>query len=154
VRRTASPNGQSCKTKKAEAAIAARLAIELLSLGSAHWRHSLIDLQLDQAADTTIFVLSVLFVVWFRRARNKAERHGYRQRRARGRAFWGWIVPIVNSGFRSRPWVTSDRRSESVLAVVVVLLEVLEQTGPGRLPCEQFPGCVGCSWAVHADEVA
>ena len=43
--------------------------------------------------------LSILFVVWFYRARINAERHGYRQRRARGWAFWGWIVPIVNIWF-------------------------------------------------------
>jgi hypothetical protein len=81
------------------AAIAARLAIQLLGLGSAHWRHSLIDFRLDTPADVTIVGLSILFVVWFRRARINAERHGYRQRRARGWAFWGWIVPIVNIWF-------------------------------------------------------
>jgi Domain of unknown function (DUF4328) len=81
------------------AAIAARLAIQLFSLGSAHLRHSLIDFRLDKAADIAIFGLSILFVVWFRRARINAERHDYRQRRARGWAFWGWIVPIVNIWF-------------------------------------------------------
>jgi len=81
------------------AAIAARLAIQLLSLGSAQSRHSLINVRLDKAADFTIFGLSILFVVWFRRARINAERHDYRQRRARGWAFWGWIVPIVNIWF-------------------------------------------------------
>ena len=81
------------------AAIAARLAIQLLSLGSAQSRHGLIDVRLDKAADFTIFGLSILFVVWFRRARINAERHDYRQRRARGWAFWGWIVPIVNIWF-------------------------------------------------------
>jgi hypothetical protein len=80
-------------------AIAARLAIQLVSLGSAHWRHSLIDFRLDKATDITIFGLSILFVVWFRRARINAERQGYRQRRARGWVFWGWIVPIVNFWF-------------------------------------------------------
>ena len=83
----------------AAAAITARLAIQLLSLGSAHWRRSLIDFRLDKAADITIFGLSILFVVWFRRARINAERHDYRQRRARGWAFWAWIVPIVNIWF-------------------------------------------------------
>ena len=83
----------------AVAAIAARLAIQLLSLGSAHWRQSLIDSGLDRAADITILGLGILFVVWFRRARINAERHGYRQRRARGWAIWGWIVPIVNLWF-------------------------------------------------------
>jgi hypothetical protein len=74
----------------------ARLAIKLLSPGSLHY---FADFQLDRAADITIAGLSILFVVWFYRARINAERHGYRQRRARGWAFWGWIVPIVNLWF-------------------------------------------------------
>ena len=74
----------------------ARLAIQPLSPGSAHY---FTDFQLDNAADITIFGLSILFVVWFYRARINAERHGYPQRRARGWAFWGWIVPIVNIWF-------------------------------------------------------
>ena len=73
----------------------ARLAIQLVSPGSAYFT----DFQLDKAADITIFGLSILFVVWFYRARINAERHRYRQRRARGWAFWGWIVPIVNLWF-------------------------------------------------------
>jgi hypothetical protein len=44
--------------------------------------------------------------------------------------------------------------SELHLAVVVVLLEVLEQAGPGRLRCEQFPGYGGGGGAVQGDEVA
>ena len=73
--------------------ICARLAIQLLSPGSVHY---FTDFQLDKAADTTIFGLSILFAVWFYRARINAERHGYPQRRARGWAFWGWIVPFAN----------------------------------------------------------
>lgn len=38
-------------------------------------------------------------VVWLRRARINAEGHDYRQRRARGWTFWGWIIPIVNLWF-------------------------------------------------------
>ena len=81
------------------AALAARIAIQWLSIGSAHWRRSFIDFRLDKAVDITIFGWSILFVVWFRRARINAERHGYRQRRARGWAFWGWLIPIVNLWF-------------------------------------------------------
>ena len=81
------------------AVIAARLAIQHLPLGSAHWRHSFIYLRLDKVADITIFGLSILFVVWFRRARINAERLDYRQRRARGWTFWGWIIPIVSLWF-------------------------------------------------------
>ena len=46
-----------------------------------------------------IFAAGIVFVVWFRRARINAEGHGWRQRRARGWAFWGWGVPIAN------PWI-------------------------------------------------
>jgi hypothetical protein len=74
------------------ATVTARLIIQTYGLGSAHWRHYLIAFLLDKATDITTFVLSILFVVWFRRARINAEFHNYRQRRARGWAFWGWIV--------------------------------------------------------------
>ena len=76
--------------------ICARLAIRLLSPGSVHY---LTDFRLDKAADITMLGLGILFLVWFYRARINAERHGYPQRRARGWAFWGWIVPIVNFWF-------------------------------------------------------
>jgi hypothetical protein len=79
--------------------IGTRLAIQLRSPGRAHWRHYFIDFRLDPIADVTIFGMSILFVVWFRRARINAERRDYRQRRARGWTFWGWIVPIVNIWF-------------------------------------------------------
>src|SRR5262249_45719917 len=61
-----------------------------------HWRRSLIHFRLDKVGDVTIFVLGILFVVWLRRARINAESHDYRQRRARGWTFWGWIIPFVN----------------------------------------------------------
>src|SRR6266446_5906774 len=47
----------------------------------------------------TIFVIGIVFVVWFRRARINAERSSWRQRRASGWAFWGWIVPVVSLWF-------------------------------------------------------
>jgi hypothetical protein len=80
-------------------AITARLVIQTFGLGSAHWRHNLIAFRLDKAADITMFALSILFIVWFRRARINAERHDYRQRRARGWTLWGWIVPVVDIWF-------------------------------------------------------
>ena len=79
--------------------IGARLAIEAGNMGTRQWRHEFIEMRLDKLADITIFGLSILFVVWFRRARINAECSGYRQRRARGWAFWGWIVPIVSLWF-------------------------------------------------------
>jgi hypothetical protein len=81
------------------AAIAAKVAIQQLGLGSAHWWHPLIDSQLDGATNIAILGTCIVFIVWFRRARINAESHGYRQRRARGWAFWGWILPIVNLWF-------------------------------------------------------
>jgi Domain of unknown function (DUF4328) len=72
----------------------ARLAIQLISPGSVHYFSDF-----DLAADATMLGLSILFLVWFYRARINAERHGYPQRHARGWAFWGWIVPIVNLWF-------------------------------------------------------
>jgi len=38
----------------------------------------------------------IVFLVWFYRARINAERSGWLQRRARGWAFWGWVVPIAD----------------------------------------------------------
>src|SRR5262245_9232392 len=81
------------------AAIAVRLAIVLLHLGSAQWRRDFIDLRLDRAVNITDFAFGILFVVWFRRARINAEHHGWLQRRARAWTFWGWIVPIVSLWF-------------------------------------------------------
>ena len=52
----------------------------------------------DTFGNSTIVVTGILFVVWFRRARINAEWF-MRQRRARGWAFWGWIIPIVNFWF-------------------------------------------------------
>jgi hypothetical protein len=79
--------------------MAARLVIQVSGLGSARWRHNFIEFRLDKIADVTIFCLSILFVVWFRRARINAERSDYRQRRARGWAFWGWIIPVIDLWF-------------------------------------------------------
>jgi hypothetical protein len=43
---------------------------------------------------------------------------------------------------------------EFLLVVVVILLEIFEEAGPGRLPCEQLPGYGGGGGAVHSGEVA
>lgn len=76
-------------------AILARLAVQMFGLASAHWQHVLI-IRLDKVADYTVFGLIIPFLMWFYRSRINAEGHGYRQRRARGWAFWGWIIPIVS----------------------------------------------------------
>lgn len=77
-------------------AIAVRLVVQMLSLGSEQWRAAFIDFRLDKVADITIFAAGIVFVVWFRRARINAESRDWRQRRARGWAFWGWIVPVLS----------------------------------------------------------
>jgi hypothetical protein len=41
-------------------------------------------------------VTVVVFLIWFYRARVSAERSDWPQRRARGWAFWGWVVPIAD----------------------------------------------------------
>ncbi len=38
----------------------------------------------------------IAFIVWLWRARINAENHGWPQRRARGWAFWGWVIPVVS----------------------------------------------------------
>jgi len=81
------------------AAIITRLAVQSSNLGSAQWRHSLITYRLDKVTDIAIFGFGIMFVVWFRRARINAERSGWRQRRARGWTFWGWLLPIVSLWF-------------------------------------------------------
>ena len=72
--------------------------LSLRHFGETNWEvhGTVVASWLDTAGSLMILGFAVLFVVWFRRARINAERHGYRQRRARGWTFWGWIVPIVN----------------------------------------------------------
>lgn len=38
----------------------------------------------------------VVFLIWFYGARVSAERSDWHQRRARGWAFWGWVIPIAD----------------------------------------------------------
>jgi hypothetical protein len=81
--------------------VAARVAIQMLGLGSAHWRHSLIDFGLDKVADITIFGLSVLFVVWFRRASRKT---------AWLPAMWWtcWLLAGLSYGAQATPGNSAD----------------------------------------------
>lgn len=77
-------------------AIVVRLVSQGLGLGTAYWRRSFIDYRLDKAAGITMFGLGVGLIVWLRRARINAEHRGWRQRRARGWTFWGWVLPVVS----------------------------------------------------------
>jgi hypothetical protein len=75
--------------------------LSLRHFGETSWQvhGTVVASWLDTAGSLMILAFAVLFVVWFRRARINAERHGYRQRRARGWTFWGWIIPIVSLWF-------------------------------------------------------
>ncbi len=44
-----------------------------------------------------LVVTVIVFLIWFRRARINAERSSWRQRRARGWAFWGWVEIVSHS---------------------------------------------------------
>lgn len=81
------------------AVIATTLGLRLLGATNLQVHGTVVAQWLDTAGDLIVFVFAVLFVGWFRRARINAERHGYRQRRARGWTFWGWLVPIVDLWF-------------------------------------------------------
>jgi hypothetical protein len=77
-------------------AIAARLGTRLLGLESPGGQGGYVVQQLDKAANITIVLLGILFIVWFRRARINAEHRGWRQRRALPWALWGWILPVLS----------------------------------------------------------
>jgi hypothetical protein len=80
-------------------AIVLRLAFQLLGGDTSRWRYQQTIGVLDNVANFMIFVLSIVFVLWFHRARINAEILGYRQRHSPGWTFWGWVVPIVNLWF-------------------------------------------------------
>ena len=80
-------------------AIMCWLGFRLLGGTTSRWRYQQTIGMLDNVANFTIFVLSIVFVLWFHRARINAEILGYRQRHSPGWTFWGWVVPIVNLWF-------------------------------------------------------
>jgi Domain of unknown function (DUF4328) len=82
------------------AGIGARAVIDLLGMGDSGPRPSTAAGHgLDAVIDVAIFAWSIVFLIWFRRARINADSYGYRQRRAVGWVFWGWVIPIVNLWF-------------------------------------------------------
>jgi len=80
-------------------AIALRLGVQFLGGSMSRWRYHKTIGVVDNVTNYTIFVLSIVFVVWFHRARINAERLGYRQRHSPGWTFWGWLIPLVNLWF-------------------------------------------------------
>jgi hypothetical protein len=84
--------------------ICVRLAVQLLSPGSVRY---FTDFRLDKAADITMLGLSILFLVWFYRARINAERHGYPSGTPVAGPTRAGLSPSSTSGSPSRSWVTS-----------------------------------------------
>jgi hypothetical protein len=80
-------------------AIVLRLGFQQLGGDTPRWRYQQTIGVLDNVANFTIFVLSIVFVLWFHRARINAAILGYRQRHSPGWTFWCWVVPIVNLWF-------------------------------------------------------
>jgi hypothetical protein len=127
------------------AAITLRLGIELLGIGSGHWQRYFIDMRLDKVVNWTDFALGVAYVVWLRRARINAERHGWQQRRASAWAFWGWIVPIVSlwipfqiMGDIWRAGLPEDRRHKVAWLPALWWTTWLLGTAGPRGPSEDF----------------
>jgi hypothetical protein len=50
----------------------------------------------DRVVNDAMVGFGIVFIVWLWRARINAEGCGWQQRRARGWAFWGWVIPIVS----------------------------------------------------------
>lgn len=50
----------------------------------------------DRVVNDAMVGFGIVFIVWLWRARINAESCGWQQRRARGWAFWGWVIPIVS----------------------------------------------------------
>jgi Domain of unknown function (DUF4328) len=72
------------------AVLASRLGVQWLPLP---WH--LIG-RLDAAGNALTVLTGIVFVMWFRRARINAVASGWRQRRAVGWTFWGWLVPVAS----------------------------------------------------------
>ena len=73
--------------------LAARLGVRYLPLP---WHLLWLIGRLDRYANYLTLVTGIVFVMWFYRARVNAEASGWRQRRARAWAFWGWLAPVAN----------------------------------------------------------
>ena len=76
--------------------IAAQLMLRAYDAASGQPWASSLSSRLGDAGKAAFLLTAIVFVVWFRRARINAENSSWRQRRARGWTFWGWIIPIAN----------------------------------------------------------
>jgi Domain of unknown function (DUF4328) len=75
---------------------AARLAAPVFDPSDSPWQMEIDIRPLVVLSRVTVTATVLLFLIWFHRARMNAERHSWRQRRARAWTFWGWLVPIAN----------------------------------------------------------
>jgi hypothetical protein len=72
-----------------------QLVLRLPGAGSHLWTPTLAT-NLDTAGGLISIATVITFVPWFYRARANAEYSSWPQRRARGWAIWGWVVPVAN----------------------------------------------------------
>jgi Domain of unknown function (DUF4328) len=113
-------------------AIVLRLGVQLLGGDLSRWRYDSTIGTIDHLTNLAILVLSILFVLWFHRARVNAERLGYRQRHSPGWTFWGWLVPFVNLWFP-----------------VQIMGDIWRAGRPAR-PLTHLPGLWWTCWLVSA----
>jgi hypothetical protein len=76
--------------------IAAQLMLRAYGAASGQPWASRLSSRVGDAGDAAYVFTGIVFVAWFRRARINAENSSWRQRRASGWTFWGWIIPIAN----------------------------------------------------------
>jgi hypothetical protein len=72
-----------------------QLALRLHGAGRPPWTPTL-GANLDTASGLIFIATVIAFVSWLYRARANAEHSTWPQRRARGWAIWGWVVPVAN----------------------------------------------------------
>jgi Domain of unknown function (DUF4328) len=111
-------------------AIVLRIGAPLLAGHLSRFRYGQMIGLLDNLTNFTIFVLSIVFVLWFHRARVNAECLGYRQRHSPGWTFWGWLVPFVNLWFP-----------------VQIMGDIWRAGRPAR-PLSHLPGLWWTAWLV------
>jgi hypothetical protein len=79
------------------AGAAARLAVPALLGRTDNEFQVAMDVKPIVVLSRIVFAATVVvFLIWFFDARVDAEGSGWRQRRARAWAFWGWIIPIAD----------------------------------------------------------
>ena len=80
---------------------AARLVVPALTSGDWPARTATDEGPVVVTSRVVLAVTVIVFLIWFRNARARAEYSSWRQRRARAWVFRGWIIPPATCGFRS-----------------------------------------------------